>query len=303
MPSDSIGYTSQLSEFQSHGETCRGTLLRPDIPGPLPTVILAHGFAAERSFQLPEIARYFTEHGYATYYFDYRCFGDSDGQPRHWVDPRRHQQDWHNAIDHVSKLDGIDPTRLALWGSSFSGGHVLQLASEGLPIAAVMAQVPHINGIATARNIPLKNLLRMTVSGLADSIGSMVGYQHYSPVVGKPGDYATMTSEECWDGWFSIVPEHSQWQNKVLSRAFLKLPLYSPSRRAAKIHIPALIIAGKNDSITPAKTARNMAEEISQGEYHELPCNHFQVYTGEFLDRARAIQLAFLDKHLSGNSD
>lgn len=297
MAKDTAGYSSQLSDFQSHGETCRGTLLRPDSPGPNPIVILAHGFAAERSFQLPEIARHFVEHGFAAYYFDYRCFGDSDGTPRHWVDPKRHQQDWRNAIAHVRKLDGIDPTRVVLWGSSFSGGHVLQLASEDVPVAAVMAQVPHINGIATARNIPLKNLLRMTVSGLADAVGSMVGYQHYSPVVGKPGDYATMSSEECWDGWFSIVPEHSQWQNKVLSRVFLKLPLFSPNHHASRIKVPTLIIAGTQDSITPAQAARKMAEDIPQGEYHELPCNHFQVYTGEFLEQVLAIQLAFLDKH------
>lgn len=302
MPSDGTGYSSQQSHFQSHGDTCRGTLLKPDISGPAPIIIMAHGFAAERSFQLPAIASFFAEQGFAVYYFDYRCFGDSDGEPRHWVDPKRHQQDWRSAIDHAAKLEGVDPSRIVLWGSSFSGGHVLQLASEDLPIAAVMAQVPHINGLATARNIPLTNLLRMTGAGIADVIGSAVGRPHYSPVVGRPGDYATMTSEECWDGWFSIVPEHSQWQNKVLSRVFLKLPFFSPSRRAARIRIPTLIIAGEHDSITPAAAAQNMANNIAQGEYHQLPCNHFQVYTGAFLDQILAIQLDFLNRQLRDNS-
>jgi len=33
--------------------------------------------------------------------FDYRCFGGSEGLPRHWVSPRRHLQDWEAVVRHV----------------------------------------------------------------------------------------------------------------------------------------------------------------------------------------------------------
>jgi alpha-beta hydrolase superfamily lysophospholipase len=54
---------------------------------------MAHGFAAEKTFGLAAYAERFAAEGIAVYVFDYRCFGDSDGQPRNLVSPSRHLQD------------------------------------------------------------------------------------------------------------------------------------------------------------------------------------------------------------------
>ena len=94
------------SSFASQGERCAGTLLHARQRGERPPVIvMAHGFAGVRAMLMPHAQR-FVEAGYAVFLFDYRNFGDSEGQPRHWVDPVRHLQDWDAAIRHVKTLEG-----------------------------------------------------------------------------------------------------------------------------------------------------------------------------------------------------
>ena len=43
----------------------------------------------------------FASNGLAAVIFDYRTFGGSDGEPRHWVSPKRHLEDWTSTIHHV----------------------------------------------------------------------------------------------------------------------------------------------------------------------------------------------------------
>ena len=90
------------SNFSSAGLKCAGTLYLPEPAEVKPAVvILAQGFCAEKSFRLPAFAERFREAGFAAYLFDYRCFGDSEGEPRHWVSPARHLADWRAALVHI----------------------------------------------------------------------------------------------------------------------------------------------------------------------------------------------------------
>lgn len=284
------------SDFNSQGERCAGNLILPQgvvNPG---VVILGHGFAAEREFSLPDFARVFAEHGYAAYYFDYRTFGGSEGKPRHWVSPARHQEDWRAAIEHVRQLDCVDADRVVLWGSSYGGGHVLQLASEGAPILAVISQVPHVSGIATLMNLPLLNLVRGSISALRDLFGSVIGRPYYSAVLGRDGQFAAMASAEAWDGYYSIIPAESHWKNRVLARAFLTLPFFSPSQHVSKIKVPVFVLIGKNDTVTPPLAAKKAAQKIAAVELHILDCNHFEPYTGKHFQKNISLQLDFLSR-------
>jgi cephalosporin-C deacetylase-like acetyl esterase len=40
-------------------------------------------------------------------------------------------------------LDGIDPERIGIWGTSFAGGHVLVVAATDRRVRAIVSQVPH----------------------------------------------------------------------------------------------------------------------------------------------------------------
>ncbi len=115
----------------SHGERLAAYLYRPDGDGRarVPCVVMAHGFSATRDDGLPEYAEAFRAAGYAVLLFDYRHFGASTGEPRQLLDIARQHDDYRAAVAYARGLDGVDADRIVLWGSSFSGGHVLAVAA------------------------------------------------------------------------------------------------------------------------------------------------------------------------------
>jgi pimeloyl-ACP methyl ester carboxylesterase len=286
------------SSFISQGVRCAGTLHQPDRGTTPPVIVMAHGFGAIRAAGLMPFAKRFVAAGYAVYLFDYRGFGDSDGEPRQWISPRRHLRDWKAAIAHVRSLPQIDARRIVLWGTSFSGGHVLQTTAGDEGVRAVIAQVPHVSGLASVGNLPPLTLAKLTAAGLRDLVGGWFGRPFYRPIVGHPGDAAGLTSAECWDGYMGIMPKDARWENTARAQAFLETPLYSPIRHAHRIKAPTLVIAGRDDSVTPASAARSAAKRIPKGRFELLESNHFQPYVGDTFEKNIALQLAFLDEVL-----
>ncbi|MDN5931699.1 MAG: alpha/beta fold hydrolase, partial [Pseudonocardia sp.] len=115
--------------FTVDGEQCAAWLFRPDSPGRVPCVVLAHGFGMTRACRLDAWAERFAAAGLAALVFDYRGFGDSGGSPRQVLDIAAQRADWRAAVAHARTTPGIDAGRVALWGTSFSGGHVLAVAA------------------------------------------------------------------------------------------------------------------------------------------------------------------------------
>src|SRR6266513_951351 len=111
--------------FTSPGDECRAWLFTPAAERP-PLVILGHGLGATREYGLEPYAHRFADAGIAALVFTYRHFGDSDGEPRQLLDIERQLADWAAAIAYARSLDGIDRERIALWGTSFGGGHVIE---------------------------------------------------------------------------------------------------------------------------------------------------------------------------------
>ena len=81
--------------------------------------------------------------------FDYRGFGESSGEPRQFAWPPRHREDYGAAVEFARGLDGVDPERIVLWGTSWSGGHVVYAAAADPRIAAVISKSPDVDGLAT----------------------------------------------------------------------------------------------------------------------------------------------------------
>ena len=195
------------SNFLSEGIKCAGTLYLPQKTDAKPgVIILGHGFAAERAFCLPEFAQRFSDAGYAAYIFDYRCFGDSEGEPRNWVSPKRHLADWRAVVKHVQALSEIDPGKLIIWGSSLGGGHVLKIASETPTISAVISQQPHVDGLALVLSKSPSDLVIAVAAGIRDLISSFVfGKPYYSKVAGRLGEFAAEPGVTYWNDandWF-----------------------------------------------------------------------------------------------------
>jgi dipeptidyl aminopeptidase/acylaminoacyl peptidase len=294
--------TTESVSFESAGATCRGDLYRPGREDP-PVVVMAHGFGAERSFRLPAFAERFVDRGLAVLLFDYRGFGDSDGDHQR-IDPSRHVADWLAAVDAARDLPGVDGDRLGCWGTSFSGGHVVETAARR-DVDAVVSQVPFADGLAT-----VLHLARNSGSGLAyPLVASAHGLwdvargvrrraPHTVPIVGSPDEFAMLNTPGADEGYRSIVPEDSNWENACPARVSLEVPRYRPVSSADDVDCPAFVAIASEDRIVPPSAAERLARRLDHVEVLRLDCGHFDPYLGETFERVVDRQASFLERHL-----
>lgn len=268
----------------------------------VPCVVMAHGFAATKEGRLGAYAERFVEVGMAALVFDYRHFGDSSGEPRQLVDIGRQHTDWQAAIERARALDGIDPDRIALWGSSNSGGHVVWAAARDDRIAAAVAQVPHASGPTTLRNLEPLRAARLTAAALRDRALSLVGRTHDIAIVGPPGSVAAMTGNEAGTLYPGMYPDDYAFRNEIPARIMLTYGAYSPGRDASKVSCPLLVIVATGDEITPPDPARKIAAEAPQGQLREFDGGHFDIYRGRQFEWAVAEEARFLEAGLQASA-
>jgi len=287
--------------FRSDDADCHGWLYRPaEAHGDVPCVVLAHGFAGVKEARLDAYAERFAGAGYAALVFDYRHFGDSGGEPRLLIEISRQQADWRAAIAYARELAGIDPGRIALWGTSFSGGHVVEVAATDDRIAAVIAQGPCMDGIAVLRSMGVADNFRLTVAGLRDLGAGLIGRgPRPIAVVGPPGSVAAMNSPDAEPGYRALFPAGYEWPNRFVPRGVLGLPGFRAVRRAGRVRAPLLVQTMDDDVVTPPGPAREAARRAPRGELVEYPGGHFEIYVGEPFERAVGDQLEFLERHLA----
>src|SRR4029450_2988208 len=114
---------------------------------------MAHGIGAAKGSGLLPCADAFAEAGLDVLLFDYRCFGESSGEPRQLAWPPRHREDYRAAVEFARGLDGGDAGGIVLWGISWSGGHVVYVAASDPRIAAVISQAPDVDGRKTLSRV------------------------------------------------------------------------------------------------------------------------------------------------------
>jgi dienelactone hydrolase len=284
--------------FVSQGLNLSAWLFLPDSAARPPVVVMAHGFGATRVLGLRPFAERFVSAGLTCLVFDYRCFGDSEGEPRNLISPRRHVEDWLAAIDFAATLPVVDGKRLGLWGTSFSGGHVLVAAAERPTVKAVVSQVPFVDGLGVVLSSPPLFSLKAVGHGLLDVVGSIVGRRHYVPIVGTPDEFALLNKADCLPGFLSLVPEGSGFDNRAPAAISLALSFYSPISRVAEIRCPILMIVAENDSLIPLKDIEKCAVKIRQVKKVLLPVGHFDVYTGEWFAKVSSMEAEFLAEQL-----
>ncbi|MBM9460134.1 alpha/beta hydrolase [Nocardioides sp. zg-536] len=299
-----LGFTSENVTFLSHGVSCAATVYRPvAATGPTAAIVMGHGFGAVRALRLPAYAEHFAAAGYAVLTFDYRGFGDSAGEPRQVLDIKMQHDDWSAALDFARCLDGVDPNRLVAWGTSFAGGHVLTLAGRGEPLAAVIAQVPHVSGPAAVRSAGLRAAVGLAPLALRDLVRTVRGGEPvFIPCIGTPGQAAAMTSSDAVAGLARLEADSGfapgQFRSDVAARIVARLGAYSPGRFAGSITCPVLVQIAERDAITPASVARRTAGRIKQATVRSYDCGHFDPYVEPLFSTVVSDQLAFLTTHV-----
>jgi uncharacterized protein len=294
--------------FPSHGETCAAWHLTGEgdafaANGTRPCAVMAHGFGGTMDSGLLPFAEAIAAAGLDVVLFDYRCFGESSGEPRQFAWPARHREDYRAAVDFARGLEGVDPERIVLWGTSWSGGHVVYVAAEDPRIAAVVSQLPDFDGIRTLRNVGeyagLRQQLQMNWMGVQDVLRMVRGQEPLMiPTVGRPGEIAGMSTEESEPGMRAIAGP--AWRNEVTARAVFAEWTNRAITRMDKLRCPILVQIADRDSVAPPAAARAAAWRAKgRVEVREYPCAHFDIYVGDWRGRLIADQVHFLRRHLA----
>lgn len=257
---------------------------------------MAHGLGGTREGGLAQYAESFQKAGLHSLVFDYRHFGDSQGEPRQLGSIPRQLQDWQAAVDCARGLPGVE--RLALWGTSFSAGHVLTTASRNPEISAVIAQNPMVDGRAAflqaARRVGPWMVLKTTALGLLDAVGSLFGRPPLTmPIAALPGQLGFLTAPDSLPGYSALAPVYAR--NEVSARTALTTASYRPN--TVDLHCPLLLQVCQNDTVAPVFSALSLGRRL-HAQVETYPIGHFDIYFGEYFEACVKSQIEFLWNHL-----
>lgn len=283
--------------FLSAGQSCRGDLHLPDGEAPFATLIMGHGLGLTRACGLAPFRDAFLEAGYAVFLFDYRHFGESEGVPRERLSPAGQVADWQAALHAMRARPEVDNQRLVLWGTSFAGGLVTVATARDSGVAAMIAQCPMMDGLASVLEViryagPWQ-ALKLTALGLLDLARAGLGLAPwYIPSAAPPGQVAAMSSADAFGGYEALLAEGVP--NRVAARIGLTLPWFRPVQEAGRVRCPALVQICENDSVAPVSAADRAVEAMRDVRVKRYPVGHFDIYQGEARQRSIADQCDFL---------
>ncbi len=289
--------------FNVQGTSLSAWLYLPEnLSSPVPCIVMGHGFGGTKDMLLENYAVRFQEAGFATLIFDYRFLGESGGEPRQLIWIPYQLEDWSAAVAYARSLKEINPAKIALWGTSLSGGHVLVTAAKDQNIACVSAQCPGLDGRAAGemavKRIGIGRILKIIMHGQRDFFRSWFGLSpHKIPVVGKPGSIAGMNTQDAYDFFQKYAPK--DYINKVCARIILRGDKYRPVKHAKDVRCPVLLQICEYDSLIPKSAAEETEKQL--GKYAEAiyyPIGHFDIYIGDNFEKAVSDQLEFFKRQL-----
>jgi fermentation-respiration switch protein FrsA (DUF1100 family) len=296
-------------EFDADGVTLRGWLYTPDgMSGSAPAVVMAHGFAAVKEMYLDRFAEAFADAGLAALVYDNRNFGASDGEPRQEIDPWTQVRDYRTAITYAATRPEVQSDRIGIWGSSYSGGHVLTVAAIDRRVKCVVSQVPLVSGHANIRALVRADFIAgfqaqfdadraARFSGEAPAMVPVVDENPLAPsALPTPESYA----------WFTEAHERRApaWRNEVTLRSVEMLSEYEPGTYLPWISpTPLLMCVAENDVLSPTDIALAGYEQAREPKKLViLPGGHFDAYLDGF-DVAGAEAVNWFMEHLVGRRE
>jgi fermentation-respiration switch protein FrsA (DUF1100 family) len=275
--------------FPANGLTLAGRLYLPAGDGPHPIVVLSHGFSALMAMGLADYARVFSEAGLACLAYDHRNFGDSDGAPRHEVDPWQQVADMRDAVSYARLLPHIDPERVGLWGTSFAGGHALVVSALDRRVKCVVSQVPLVAGHDTLLSwVGGANWDKMQARFAEDRDARYRGEAARVTKPARPGDQTS--------AWVSAIGAEQVYPNEITQRSLELLDSYEPAHFIARIApTPLLMILATEDTQTPYAGQRAAFELAGEPRaVMLLEGRHYDPYTTLFAPAANAARDWFL---------
>jgi len=270
-----------------------GRLYIPDGKGPYPVVVMSHGFSAVMDMGLDPFAVSFQKVGIACVTYDHRNFGDSGGNIRQEVDPWQQIRDMREVISNVRIHEELDKDHVGLWGTSYSGGHVLVIGAVDRRISCVVSQVPVTSGSSAIESMVPASEMPNFLSEIYDDYDARAhGNAPAKVPVYRPNSETAVWAERMGKG--------TTYLNEVTLRSRDLWLEYEPWSFMHRISpTPLLMIIAKNDTRVPTRDqlmAYNLALEPK--ELKLIDGQHYDPYMSK-LNEAIDFATDFLLKHLT----
>jgi fermentation-respiration switch protein FrsA (DUF1100 family) len=282
-------------DFASEGRTLRGWLVVPDGDGPFPGVVMSSGFAGvKEGFLGNPFHRVVADARFVVLLYDHANTGESDGLPRQELDPVLQQRGYRDAITFLAARDDVDADRIGIWGTSYSGGHVLAVAAHDRRVRCVVSQAMTISGH--------RNLLRRHPPEDYEAMRRGWAEERLRIARGEPPRTVPAFGEQSDSVRFQAArppEERRNWRNEVTIRTWELYDEYEPAVTIERIApTPLLMIVCSDDTMTPTEDA--LAAYERAGDPKQLvtvPGPHYAVYGDQF-ERASTVARDWFVQHL-----
>jgi fermentation-respiration switch protein FrsA (DUF1100 family) len=291
--------------FSSAQEKCAGWFYLPGEAADgarIPVVIMAHGFSGVKEQGLDAIAERFSAAGFAVVVFDFRCFGASGGEPRGQLFPLDMVEDYRNAITWACLQPQVDPERVGLWGTSFSGGLATHTATVDKRVRAVVAQVPSLWNAAGRRAEDPERWAALGKFLIADRISRYkTGIKDTIPVVAPEGERCVLPGQESYEFFEAVKPDAPNWRNEITIESLEKMREFDPVSLIQMLAPTALlVIAAETDRLVPLAAVEAAFARASEPKRMVVePIGHFDVYREPWLSRSTEEAVSWYKTHLN----
>lgn len=285
-------------EFYSEGCRIAADLYLPGTAAAgqrLPGVILCHGFAGIRTILLPPYAEELVRSGFAALLFDYRGFGDSEGERGRLV-PAEQRVDIRNALTFLQSLDEVDPERIGLWGTSFGGANAICTAAVDKRVRCLAVQITFGSGE------------RMVGAGMSDQEkqklhATLAKAWQRAVVRNKPMMLAMeqiLTDEDSRAFYEKTVAEHPEFRTKLPLTTIRESLEYCPEDAVGSVHVPIMFIGATDDIVCPVAETHILYEKANEprGLMIIEGARHYDVYAGAFFRQSCGAAVEWFRKYL-----
>ncbi len=284
--------------FYSEGSKLIGDLYLPDTVAEgakLPTVVLCHGFAGIREILLPAYAEFFAKNGYAALVFDYRGFGDSEGERGRLV-PTEQVVDIRNAITFTQTLPQVDPNRIGLWGTSFGGANAVYTAAIDKRVKCLSVQITFASGE------------RMVAGGMNDEertkmLATLQKAWQRAVTKNKPlmlNMDQILTDPDSKAFYRKTVEAHPKLKNRLPLTTIKESMECRPEQLISNLTIPVMIIGATGDIVCPVEESKILYKKAKEPKELFIIDNarHYDVYEGEYFKLSAGKALEWYSKYL-----
>ncbi len=290
--------------FTSKDLRCRGWLYVPDklaVGQKAPTIVMANGFSCVKEMILPDFAERFVAAGFVTLAFDYRYFGDSEGEPRSQLFPLHQVEDVRNAITWVSDQPEVNPQQIGIWGTSYGGGIVVYVATFDKRVKAVVAQAPSTLSPEFRQAMDPDRWDYVGEFLLQDRIERYkTSTVKYIKVVAPEGEPCALPGQKTYEAYMASKESCPNWRNQVTIESLEKIREFDPVNLVHWVAPSALLLMpAEKDSLIPVEAVKETYERAREPKaISVLPIEHFEIYEEPWLSKAAGAAIDWFEEYI-----